>query len=115
MEQKNQKALVPDINVEELRNELKEMKTQITEMIKNDPAYSGEVDLFLCVIDNLSEEIRTVKNVSQLDHHKQARVLADVTLFQSMLAQMFEDEEGFEMEDEEELECDDEDCGHHHH
>lgn len=123
---------IPDFNVDDLKAELADMKVQITEAIKTDPDYTGEADLLLCVIDNLSAEIKNIKNVKELDSHKQARVLADMALFNSMLSQMFEggeDDEDFDdedMDDCEDDECEDEEvkdkghghggcCGGHHH
>jgi hypothetical protein len=117
---------IPDFNVKDLKDELADMKVQINDAIKTDPDYTGEADLLLCVIENLSEEIKDISNVKELNSRKQARVLADMALFNSMLSQMFEGEgvdDEFDFDDEEcDDECDDESDeeethgheGHHH-
>lgn len=127
MNQKNNPALA-DFSVLDLKKELVEIKKQIQEAIGSTPDYSGEADLLLNVIENLQEGIANIKNVNELEKRSQARVLADMALFNSMLSTMFggEEDEDFDFddldEDEEEhehkeIEGDDEcgGCGGHHH
>lgn len=102
----NRKTLIDEVNLPGLQKEILDMRSQIQTAIDEDPQYSGELDLLMCVIDNLNSEIDGVKSADKLDAHQQARVLADMALFHAMISQMFEEEMDVEAEDEEEFDFD---------
>lgn len=102
----NKDTPLADFNVSALQDDLRDMKSQIQEAINTSPDYSGEADLLMCVMENLEKEIVGIENIKELEKHKQARVLADMALFNTMLTQMFGEEEeiDFDFDEEEELE-----------
>lgn len=106
---KSKDTPLADFNVDALQKDLKEMKIQIKEAIDTSEDYSGEADLLMCVMENIEKEITGIENIKELEKHKQARVLADMALFNTMLTQMFGEEEDMEFDGEENFEEEEED------
>lgn len=106
MAQRN--ASQPELfQLDELKSYLAEIKELYDDAIASDPEYEGEADLVIETIANLEESLKGVTDINTLDKRKQARILADVTLLQT-IHMSFTDEEGEEYDDEDE-DFDDED------
>lgn len=93
------------IEIDDLNSYLKEIKELYNEAISSDEEYKGEADLLMATIANLEDSLKGVKDMNTLDKRKQARILADVTLLQTIHTSFSEQDE-FDEEDEEYLDED---------
>lgn len=101
MDTHNPLLLLKNFPVNETKAMLRDVKAELTEVLKQGKDESGMVDILLCVIGNVEKELKDVTDLEQISKERQARVFADMSLIlQFLQAQDNEDEfDDEEMED----------------
>ncbi len=103
-------TLLEGLNLTEFKKDLKEIKKEAQESIKNDTDYAGEGDLLIILIENLEKELEGVKTTQSLDKNHQVRILAHLTFLHRILEDAQDEDEDEDFDDEEDDEdFDDED------
>ena len=91
-----------DLEIDRIKEHLKELKKIYQEAIDSDPDYEGEADLLIETIKSLEESLVGVTHIEKLDKRKQARIFADMTFLETIHTQMAGEDEDFDFEEDEE-------------
>lgn len=92
-------SLDPSFNIEnlnEMKSDFRELKSELLSGIKSDPEYDGEADVVLCSIDNLLEELDQIKSVNDIDLKKKVKVDALLFWVSRFLPSLAQDEDDAE-------------------
>jgi hypothetical protein len=106
-------ALWENFDIEEFKEELKQLKIEVAAAMKENADPEGEEELLFCVIENLLEGLAPVKDIKKLNSRQQTRLFADICLF----LRLSREEGGFDEFEEdldmfEEADCEEEEAVH---
>lgn len=81
-------------NLEEMKSDFRELKSEIMSGINSDPNYDGEADVVLLSIENLLEELDQISTPEEIDLKKKVKIDALLFWVSRFLPSMaFDDEE----------------------
>lgn len=94
---RNQPPIPTKKELSELKNIIKQMKSEFQEIIDNDQDYQGEGDIMLGALMNAEKSLEQIKDMHKCNPQEQARILADIFFVVKLI------NEGQEEDDEEDL------------